>query len=527
MPSMRASWDIAMQTLHEHPLLGSGPGTFILDYAKYRSPDVYLSQFWNIRFDRGASHVLTSFASTGYLGTLSWLILALYLLGISVRSLLQADEKTWHIMVSIFSAWLLLVLGRFLYSSTITLEFVFWMTTAFLVIVLHKDWYAAKFDSSPRAAMALSFLFILAIVFSLSGLFAQGQRYASEVHYARAIENDHAGGKSDDTLASFAAATSLNRNNDVIIRNGALALLGKTNELLNTPVDIKKDDGESDVSFKARQEAATGGRIREASDTAVNAVNVAKSATEIGPADVANWSVLASVYQNLMGITDGADAWAVTTFEKAIELEPANPALYTELGKVYLWQADRQSEIASAKDAKKEDADAAKAKGDELIQKAVDTFTKATDLKRDYAPAYYHQGLAYERQGKAADAISRLEAVVTLSPQDVGVGFQLALLYYQNDRKDDAIRLMESVVRISPKYSNALWYLGAMYEDKGDFEKASEMISRVAELNPDNALVTQKLAELSGKAAQPPKEGEEGLPPPVDQQIGNPNEPGM
>lgn len=516
MPSMRASWDIALQTLHERPLLGSGPGTFILDYAKYRSPEVNLSQFWNIRFDRGASHVLTSFASTGYLGTLSWLILVLYLLGISVRSLLSADEKAWHTMVSIFSAWFLLVLGRLLYSSTITLEFVFWTTTALLVIVLHKEWYSVKFENSPRAAMALSFLFILAVVFSLSGLFAQGQRYASEVYYARAIENDRVGGKVDDTLANFAAAANLNRNNDVIIRNGAQALLMKANELLSTPLDLQKEDGESEADFKTRQEAAAGDRIREATAATAEAVNAAMRATEVDPANVENWAALAAIYQGLMGITDGADGWAVTTLEKAISLEPSNPALHTELGKVYLWQADQQAQLAAGEDMKAEDVDAAKKKSEELVQKAVDTFAKATELKGDYAPAYYHQGLAYERQGKTADAISRLEAVATLSPQDVGIGFQLALLYFQNERKDDAIRLMESVVRLSPKYSNALWYLAAMYEDKGDFDKAIEMVTRVRELNPEEDMVAQKLAELAGKAVQPPEEGEEVLPEPVE-----------
>ncbi len=509
-----------MQALQERPLLGSGPGTFVVDYAKYRSADVNASQFWNIRFDRGSSHVLTSLASTGYLGTLTWVILVLYLLVISVRSLLRADEKTWHVMVGVFAAWFLLVMARVFYSSTMTLEVMFWMSMGLLVIVTHKEWHSVTFEHSPRAAMVLSFLFILSGVMALSGFFIQGQRHLSEVHYARAIANDRVQGDVDETLTSLGKASALNRNNSGIVRNAALAIVAKVNIMLNEPITIERNDGESDADYQKRQTEAGQALLRKAMLLTADAVNTAKLATEIDPANVANWTTLASVYQSLMGITEDADVWAVTTYEKAITLEPANPALRTELGKVYVWQADRQAGVAAAEGVTEEAAAEATALKDDLLQKAVDVFTKATDLKRDYAPAYYHQGLAYERQGKTEEAISRLEAVATLSPQDVGVGFQLALLYFQNDQKDAAIALLESVIRLSPDYSNALWYLGAMYEDKGDIVKAIEMITKVKELNPDNELVAQKLSELAVKAVQPAAEGVDGLPAPVEEVAG-------
>lgn len=530
MPSMKASWEITMQTLRESPMLGSGPGTFILDYAKHRSPDVNATQFWNIRFDRGASHFLTSLATTGLLGTLSWLAVALFLLAAAVRKLMKANEETWHVLVGMFAAWFLLVVSKFLYSSTLSLEFAFWMVMALLVIVHRRDFFSIKFENSPRAAMTLSFVFILSLVLAVSGLFVEGQRYAAEIHYANAIRADRAGGEADDVLAALTRAANLNQSNDVYVRNLALGLLVKANDEFVKPVELERAEEESDEDYNARMQDAQQQQFRNATALTANSVNTAKLATQINDANIANWSVLASIYQSLMGVSKGADIWAVDSYMKAIELEPSNPSFHTELGKVYVFQAD-----LAARGLQSEDGEVkanAQEQVDEFLQKAIDSFNKAIELKADFGAAHYNMALTLDRQGKLTEAIAKMEAVVSLNPQDVGVGFQLALLYFRNDQKAAAARLMESVVRLSPDFSNARWYLAAMYEDGGDMDAAIAQIKEVEKLNPDNELVTRKLAELEAETL-PPAEGEEpaedegDLPLPVNQSVENPNEPGL
>lgn len=525
MPSMRASADIAMKTLREAPLLGTGPGTFIFDYAKHRSPEVNMTAFWNIRFDRGSSSFFTLLATIGLLGTLSWLMVSVFLLVSAGRKLMRADEETWHVLIGMFSAWFLLVLAKFLYSSTMTTELLFWMTMAMLVVVHRRDFYTVRFERSPRAAMIVSFVFILSVVFAVSGYFVEGQRYAAEISYASAIRTDRAGGEIDDVIDSLTSASNLNQSNDVYLRNLGLAVLVKADQLFSTPVDLEKNEGESDEDYKTRVQSAAQEQLRQASVLTANAVNIAKQATDINGSNVANWSVLASVYQSLMGVTEGADEWSQKSYETAIELEPSNPALRTELGKVLVYQSDKARGEAQSED--EEVKKAATEKADELLASAVDAFNKAIELKGDFAPAHYNLALALDRQGKLEEAISKMEGVVGLNPRDVGVGFQLSLLYFRDERKDDAIRLMESVVRLQPDFSNARWYLAAMYEDKGDLDKAIQEIEKVQELNPDNELVDRKLGELKAKKqpgeATPPGE----LPPPVDQPVENPREPGV
>lgn len=526
MPSMKASMDIVVQTLRERPFFGSGPGTFIMDYAKFHAPEVNQTYFWNIRFDRGASRILTMTATNGLLGTLSWVMLGLFLVGSAARKLFRSDEETWHLTVGVFAAFAALFVAKFIYSSTVSLEFATWLGMALLVIVHRKEFFSVKFENSPRAAMVLSFIFILGLVFSLSGLVVEGQRYAAEVSYAQAIQLDQAGGDVDQVISHLTNSANLNRANDVYLRNLALAALAKANKEAAAPVDVKKNEGETDAAYKDRVDLAKQDKIKLVAQLAANAVNIAKQASDMNPTNVANWSVLASVYSNLFGVTAGADEWAVTSYEKAVELEPSNPALRTELGKVYLYQAGQATRGVDPKDEKAKQAADDKVK--ELLNKAAEAFNKAIELKSDYAPGHYYLALTLDSQGKLKDAISRMESAVVLNPRDVGVGFQLSLLYFRDGRKDEAIAVMEQVIRLMPTYSNARWYLAAMYEDKGDLDKAIEQITKVKEANPDLTVVQQRLDQLNAKkAGAATAVTPEGLPQPVDKPVVNPNEPGV
>lgn len=527
MPSMEASWDITVKTLREKPFFGSGPGTFIFDYAKHRSVDVNQTDFWNIRFDRGSIRLHTLLATTGLLGALSWLVLVLFVFFSSGRKLLRADENEWHVLIGTFSAWLAIALSRFVYSSNITLEMAFWLATALLVVSYRPETVNVKFDSSPRAAMAVSFLFVLGIVFGLAGAFVEGNRYAGEVAYAKAIRADRAGDSADEVMGELKRAVSLNGNNDVYARNLALAALSKANRALSAEVKLDREEGESDADYDKRLNDAKSASAQEAFDLIAEAVKIAKASTVISEHNVSNWSVLGSVYSSLLGVTAGADGWAIASYEKAIELEPANPVFRTELGKVYLYQGDLAGQVDAK--ASEEQKAAAEGKAKEIYGKAVEQLTKAVELKADYAPARYNLSLALDRQGKLKEAIGRMEEVVSLDPRDVGVGFQLSLMYYRDDRKDEARRLMASVVSLSPDFSNARWYLAAMLEEAGDLDGAIEQVKKVEELNPGNELVERKLEELNQKKAAPvaTEIGPDGqpLPPPVDQPTQNQNQP--
>lgn len=534
MPSMDSSTNIAFQAVQEHSFLGTGPGTFIYDYAKYHSPEVNQTAFWNIRFDRATTSFLTMLATIGLLGIFSWLTVSLFLLGSAAKKLLQSDERTWHILIGLFSAWFLLVLSRFLYSSTMTLAFLFWLMMALLVVVHKHDFYSVRFERSPRAAMLVSFIFIIGVVFSLSGLFVEGQRYAGEIAYTQAVRADTSE-NIDYVIDKLQTSVSLNSNNDVYLRNLASALLAKSERIINKPLDISQEEDESKEDFQARKKAEAKSRLQEASKLSADAVSMAKRATEVNSVNVANWTTLGSVYRSLTGMTDDAEEWALKSYQEAVEREPNNPSHHTNVGKLYLAKASKLSQELEGKE--KEATTEAQTKIDELLSDAVDSLNTAVELKPDYGPAHFSLALALDRQGKLDEAINKMETAIRLNPKDTGVGFQLALLYYRSDQKQKAVNLLQQVIQLSPKHANARWYLAAIHDEMGHKEAAIAQLEKILELNPDNnELVKKRLAKLREEIA-PPEEGEgegedgdgqaegEELPPPIEQQMQEENRP--
>ena len=241
------------------------------------------------------------------------------------------------------------------------------------------------------------------------------------------------------------------------------------------------------------------------------AVNAAKAATDSEPNNVDNWVVRGSIYRDVMTFVANAEDFAAATFQQAIVLEPGNPSHQVNLGRVYLSVAERATQMKGAENAELATT-AAKSEADNLAL-AEQALLKAIQLKPDYALAHYYLAAAYERQGRLADAATRLAALRGVSPSDTGLGFQLSMLYIRLEKFDLAQAELERVVALSPDYSNALWYLGALYEKAGKMPLAIAAITHVRDLNPNNAAVATRLDELvNGKSdASIPVPVEEGV----------------
>ncbi len=199
-------------------------------------------------------------------------------------------------------------------------------------------------------------------------------------------------------------------------------------------------------------------------------IDEAKRATELQPKSVVTWENLGIIYREIIGIAAGAADWSIKSFERAIDLEPTNPVLYTELGKLYLVGEDSQ--------------------------KAREYFQKALEKKSDYADALIQEALLLEREDILDEAIARLENLIAKDPGNLEAYFQLGRLYYNVGRIDQAIELFQAVTLWMPQHSNALYSLGVAYTAKGQTQEAILAFERVLELNPGNQDVIQKLREL-------------------------------
>ncbi|MBT4856587.1 tetratricopeptide repeat protein [Candidatus Uhrbacteria bacterium] len=478
--SHQYSWDITKQTLqNESWAFGSGPGTFVMDYAQYHSPEINETLVWDQQFDRSSSHILTMTSTLGVIPVALYLLMVLWLAAMALMRLMvqnQSDDE-WKMTFVTFGGWTLSVFAQFFYVSNMTLSFVFWLLTAILVsqVILKEKTFT--FSKSSRTALLTTFGFVITNVLLLTMLFVSGARYGAEVAFGKAVSLSEQGATTDEVIVQLDNAVRLNRWSDVYQRNLAQAYLAKTVEVVS--------DNEAHPS-----------EIQSAVERSLTA---AQTAVDISESNVLNWTLLGDIYREIAPLISGSDVLAIGAYQKSIELAPNNPKYYVALSRAYVVHADQLSVLTTSDD--EEYAAVAETSRREALVESIENLEYALTLKDDYAIAYYYLALAYERSGNVSEAINRMVVLRDANPYDVGVSFQLGLLYLRQGKIDAAQVELERTVALSPSYANAHWYLAAVYEELGDQESAIDALLAILESNPGHETVLAQIARLEAGIA--------------------------
>ena len=472
-PSFSTSWGVATQSLEGSWLLGTGPGTFALDYDLYHPESVNETSLWDVRFDRGGQHWVTLLATTGLAGLIVMILFILSVGSTVLSDLLKKDlHEEWRMLLISFIGWSVLVYGMIFYSSNMVLSFLFWFLAAMILAHKVKDVKHWKFSTNPRGALVTSFLFVLVNVCLLTVLFVTVSRYGSEIAFAKAVQGDRQGEELDQVILDLDTAARLNKLNDVYYRNLAHALLLKAGELVNDP-------------------NATSEQLR---DFIATSIRSAQRATELSPNDAENWAVLGDLYLEVSPVVTDAAAEAILAYGHAIERAPVNPRYRVALAQAYFAQITQYEILMEGEDA--ELAAQAEILRDESLTLAVASSEQAIELKPDHAAAHYQLAILLEAQGNLSEAITRMESLRSAYSSDIGVSFQLGLLYLRQGKTADAEAELLRTITLAPTFANAHWYLSSVYEEQGNFDAAIASIEMVLELNPDDELVLQRLERL-------------------------------
>ena len=476
-PSAKGTLGISTEVLKDRPLFGSGMGTFIYDFSKNRTKDLNQTLFWNVRFSKGSSEIMESLATTGILGALALLIVIGFFIYLGFRYLgpkaTTGVDFGWTLALGVFGSFLSVVTAKFLYSSNLTIEFLFWVLAASFISLSSDKIKSWKLEPSSPVTVGLSFAFVLVLIFGVGLFYLEGQRYVNEVRYANGVLAMN-NGNVDKSIENIAKAAITNSGQDNYWKDLSQVYLTKITEVLNSTT-LTKDEKSSQISTLVG-----------------NAVNAAKYATDANPNNVQNWLNRGDVLRNLIGTVGGVDEFAITSFQEAQKLEPQNPAISFELGRVYLARADLLAQQTGKE--KEKEADWASAK---------ESFNKAIELKSDYAPAHFQIAMISVREGKTEEAISKLETTkLVAAARDTGLAFQLGLLYYNTNQYDKAKTEFSNVVSWNENYSNARYFLGLIADKQGNKTEALNQFEKIAKLNPDNTEITKIITNLkAGKAA--------------------------
>jgi tetratricopeptide (TPR) repeat protein/O-antigen ligase len=380
-----AGFKIALQSLKERPIFGSGPGTFYYDFSKFKNADFSKSQFWSLNFTQANSKVLTDLATTGIIGFMA--LLALIALPVFFGIKYLVEEKTeqkmfWMAVLGVVSALLAQAIMYFLYNANITITMIHFVLLGILVGFISKDKNEYELRSSSMSTLVITFAFTLAFIFGLGLLILDGQRYVAEAKYYNGIsllQNKNI----DAGLDNIKKAAGLNLSSDLYFRQLSQIFSAK---LANEMQNIKENVSEE-------QKAKLQGMLADS-------VNAAKIATDINPKNAANWSNRGYVYQTLFGLVNDAENWALQSYDEALKLDPNNPYLYAQQGNVNFISAQKNPD-----------------KKAELLAQAKEKLEKSISLNPNYSNGLYSLGLVYDALGQKDKAIEQFTKVLQIATQ--------------------------------------------------------------------------------------------------------------
>ena len=117
-------------------------------------------------------------------------------------------------------------------------------------------------------------------------------------------------------------------------------------------------------------------------------------------------------------------------------------------------------------------------------QKALDQLSRALRLDLGFAPAQYGRAWLLQRQGRIAESLPDLQAVVRLQPKNARALDQLGLTYLSLDQPAQAEKTLRQVLAIAPEDPEALLHLGRALMALDREAEAQQFLDRFQKVRP-------------------------------------------
>ena len=451
----KTSTDIAITSLKNKLLVGSGPATYGYDFSLNRPQDFNLNALYSLRFSEGTGLLAEAVPTVGLIGTIFLLILILTYIGSQFYMMYRDKEKNKLYSLGFLGASAIILVDALTVrmDGGMLILGVLFATLGLAVSVVESgdsgNSLNLSLKASPKFALALAFVFMV-VSAGVAFLFVYlGKVYAADISAKMAAKNVSTA--PDAALKDMGRAISLNpREAQYYVQLGQYYMALANQEAM-------KGQDSRDVN-----------KIQNYLNRSIAVTNQAKT---MSPNSVGTVESLALIYENAGLYVPNSLNLAEDNYKRAQELEPHNPVYDVKLGQLDIAQAGQEKD----KDKKKQ-----------LVSDAKDLFQKSVDEKKNYADGYYQLALANEALNELDQAIDAGQKAASLAPKNVNYLLSLGRMYSERDKNDDlktAEQYYKAAVNINDKNVNAHFYLGLLYEKeknkdgaKGEYQKVIDLL---------------------------------------------------
>jgi len=472
-PSWQSTFSVAQKAYSTVPVFGSGPGTFGVEWLKYRDATLNSTIFWNIDFSSGIGFIPTSLVTTGIVGLLAWLAFIGMFLGLGLRMLILRTPQDAFVryvsIVSFIGTVYLLTTAIFDLPNAVVLALTFVFAGIFISTMrfaTRGEQWGVIFSRSPRLGFVIVFSLTILLLSSVVAAYTLVEHYVAASQFGNAT-------------TAFSAA-----NNDTT-EPAAVANLNKADQAAQSSIafapsvaayQMQAAIANARLSLIAASSTMEKTAAQKEYQTALSAgINAALTATNFNPTDYQSWLALGNLYAQAvpLGVSGAYDS-AKTAYMKAQSLNPTNPQIPYTLA---------QLNIANKN-----------------MKAAQEDLKAAIVLKQDYTAAIFLLSQLEVQDGNVKDALASALAAAYFQPNDPNILFQVGILYAAQSDYANAAAALSAAVVANPQFANARYFLSAVYAKQGDMKNALKEMQSIADMSADNAkaVATQLTALAAG-----------------------------
>lgn len=387
---LATSWKVSVSAFRDAPYIGTGPSTYLFNFASYKPLEFNVLDFWNFSFDSAHNEYLQILGTLGILGLLAIVILSLSVLYNASKNMTLGTQEgmadSIHVLIpSLAVSGIVGVLLLAIHASTlVSIVATLMMFAALMASQKHIRERVMNLSLGLKASTLDDKQFdlfpVIIFVIYLAGagfvLFRTYTATLADYYHRQALSQANRSGTA--TYTNLQKAEALNPFIDLYRVD-----MAQTNFALANAIATQKGP------TAANPQGTLTDQDRRTIQTLLSqAINEGRVAVTLSPQSARNWEVLAAIYRNITGVAQNALTFSLDAYGRAIQRDPLNPALRISVGGIYY----------SVKN----------------YDLAIRFFTDSANLKPNNANAYFNLAVALRDKGDLANAKLVAEQAVNL-----------------------------------------------------------------------------------------------------------------